>query len=181
MPLKSALTRIPGIVFHVGKQRWLADWKPTFYSALTSFRSSLPGAFLISHCRHRRRRRRRRGSHRRDISFSARLASHPPTTRNHFSSSFLPRNPRCYITKNFFRYTKNEETISRSLAPRDLVFFRLLFLYPIVKRFEYSKIDKRFYTRDLNLNVVPYKFASRLLRKESYFPQIIRELYLFTW
>lgn len=58
MPLKSALTRIPGIVFYVGNIA-SREWEPghgnphagSFRSHLLSYPRSLPGAFLISHCR----------------------------------------------------------------------------------------------------------------------------------
>lgn len=70
MPLKSALTQIPGIVFLVGIVENLAGpqievrarkLKPSLHSTLTSFRTRLfLEVFLISHCRRRRRRRHRR-------------------------------------------------------------------------------------------------------------------------
>lgn len=92
MPLKSTLTRIPGIVFNVGISR-TRDWKPgnprPSHSAITSYSRSLPGAVLISHC-HRRRRRRH------DISFCLNVSLRREVTLVPFS--ILHAYPRRYTT-----------------------------------------------------------------------------------
>lgn len=96
MPLKSALTQIPGIVFLVGIIRDIASpqievrarkLKPALHSTLTSFRTRLfLGVFLISHCRRRRRRRHRRS----DISLCKSRTTPPSTMRSHFSPQSRP-------------------------------------------------------------------------------------------
>jgi len=95
MPLKSASTQIPCIVFlgivgNIASLRIEAQARKPKPALSHSFRTrSLPGAFLISHCRH----------HRSDILFCKNRAT--PTMRSHLDL------PRPYIPIHYEYYITN--------------------------------------------------------------------------